>query len=152
MGALRRLRVSLSSVLQKTTSRTQEQTRDAFGFKWAKRETYDSAAVQSANRQWLLDRYFEGDIQKLHELLDGAERKIILDAGCGSGFSALLLFGELLRKHDYLGVDISSAVEVARVRFSEREIPGDFLNSRMIMCENSSRTCPTSGLGRHSSR
>jgi len=32
----------------------------------------------------------------------------------GSGYSALLLFGERLRGVDYLGVDISAAVDVAR--------------------------------------
>ncbi|MEZ0372571.1 MAG: class I SAM-dependent methyltransferase, partial [Candidatus Sericytochromatia bacterium] len=51
------------------------------------------------------------------------------DAGCGSGFSALLFFGEHLRQHDYLGIDISDAVEVARTRFAEAGFPGDFLQA-----------------------
>ena len=52
---------------------------------------------------------------------------MILDAGCGAGFSGLLFFGDRLKNHDYLGVDISSAVDVARQRFNEADIAGDFL-------------------------
>jgi SAM-dependent methyltransferase len=44
----------------------------------------------------------------------------------------LLLFGERLRAHDYLGVDISSAVDVARQRFAERNIPGDFFRHDLV--------------------
>ena len=36
-------------------------------------------------------------------------------------------FGEHLKNHDYLGVDISSAVDIARQRFREANIAGDFL-------------------------
>jgi arsenite methyltransferase len=55
--------------------------------------------------------------------------KIILDAGCGAGVAGMLLFGELILEHDYLGVDISTAADVARTRFREHNIPGDFLRA-----------------------
>jgi SAM-dependent methyltransferase len=109
----------------------QEQTGDAFGFKWANRATYESAAVTARARAWLLERYCAGDPARLREWLAGG-RKIILDAGCGSGYSALALFGPLLAEHDYLGVDISSAVDVARQRFAERGIPAEFLRRSLM--------------------
>jgi arsenite methyltransferase len=107
-------------------SEFQKQTDEAFGFKWAKRDTYESEASKANMRQWLVQRYCDGNHEMIDTWLSGGE-KIILDAGCGAGFSALLFFGEILRQHYYLGVDISSAVEIARVRFQESDIPGDFL-------------------------
>lgn len=114
-----------------TQSVEQVQTRDAFGFKWAQRATYESDAVKRASRDWLLERYCGNDPARLEEwLADG--KKVILDAGCGAGFSALLFFGEHLKRHHYLGVDISSAVEVARQRFAEQGLPGDFLQCDLM--------------------
>jgi arsenite methyltransferase len=111
-----------------TTSSTQQQTSDAFGYKWARRDSYESPAVRDASRAWLLSRYCGGDSAVLDAWLAGG-RKTVLDAGCGAGFSALLLFGERLRAHDYVGVDISSAVEVAAQRFAEADIPARFMRA-----------------------
>jgi SAM-dependent methyltransferase len=130
MGAIERLGLQ-DRVCGSEVSAAQAQTEEAFGYKWAKRDTYESAAVQDASRNWLLERYCGGDPSVLDLWLSGG-RKLILDAGCGAGHSALLLFGERLRAHDYLGVDISSAVEVARRRFAERNIPGDFLRHDLL--------------------
>lgn len=109
-------------------SDSQQQTEDTFGFKWKKRETYESPAVQAEWQRWLFEKYFDSDTSKLELLLNGKdeERKKILDAGCGSGGSALLLFGEYLNDHDYLGVDISDSVLVAKERFKERGITAKF--------------------------
>jgi SAM-dependent methyltransferase len=116
---------------ERAASATQAQTEQAFGFKWARRDTYESPAVAEATERWLVERYCDGDRARLDAMLSGG-RKLIVDAGCGAGFSALLLFGERLRDHDYLGVDISDATDVARTRFAERGIPGDFLKSDLL--------------------
>lgn len=78
------------------------------------------------SREWLLRKYCDGDEGVLDGWLAGS-RKLILDAGCGSGYSATCLFGERLRDHDYLGVDISNAVDVARDAFHHLGLPGDFI-------------------------
>ena len=52
-----------------------------------------------------------------------------IDAGCGAGMSALELFGELLGRVRYLGVDVSEAVDVAAARFAERGIEAAFLQA-----------------------
>jgi SAM-dependent methyltransferase len=109
-------------------SPTQEQTGKCFGFKWEKRDTYESNAMESASRKWLLERYVLPDTS-LDNLIKG---KCILDAGCGSGYSASLLFAELLNCSRYLGVDISSAVDVAKERFTERGLRGDFLQANIL--------------------
>ena len=131
MSALKRLRVAQVPTGSAGASATQAQTRDAFAFKWSLRDTYESDAVKAHTRTWLVDRYCGGDPAVLDAWFSG-ERKILLDAGCGSGFSALILFAERLRIVDYLGVDISSAVEVARQRFKEADLPGDFLQADLM--------------------
>lgn len=131
MSALERLGIDASVFAESQQhSHTQTQTQSTFGFKWSKRDTYDSPAVQESVKRWLFERYCSGDPNVLPELLAGG-RKLILDAGCGAGFAALLFFGEELRNHDYLGVDISDAVDVARTRFAEREYPGDFVQASL---------------------
>jgi len=109
-------------------SDTQSATSEAFGYKWAKRETYESTAMREQTRQWLLERYCGGDAALPARWLEGG-RRVVLDAGCGSGFTALLLFGELLRGHDYVGMDISNAVTVAEQRFADQGIPGHFIQA-----------------------
>ncbi len=79
-------------------------------------------------RRWLIERYCNNDPARFFGWLAG-ERKIFLATGCGAGFSCLLFFGDTLRDHDYLGVDISNAVGVARERFNEIAMPGDSLRA-----------------------
>ncbi|MFZ5996232.1 MAG: class I SAM-dependent methyltransferase [Nitrospirota bacterium] len=132
MSALDRLGIKhLDAASSREYSERQRQTRDAFGFKWAKRETYESDSMKENTRRWLLERYCDNDPSRLDKWFSGG-RKIILDAGCGSGFSAMLFFSEHLRNHDYLGVDVSDAVEVAKARFREAGYPGDFLKMSLF--------------------
>ncbi len=120
-------------------SETQQQTKDIFGFKWEKRDTYEDGGMENYVQKWLIERYAKGDVSNLDKIL-GEDGKVIIDAGCGSGFSALLLFGEILNKHNYLGIDISSAVDVAAQRFKEKGIKGEFLQMSVLdipVAENS---------------
>ncbi len=130
MSALIRLGLA-SGKAEKDYTPDQEQTRKAFSFKWSLQDTYESEAFQEASRQWLLERYCRGDAGEADRWLAGG-RKIILDAGCGVGYSALLLFGERLKDHDYLGVDISDAVDIARERFAQKGCGGDFLQMDIL--------------------
>ena len=63
----------------------QKQTEETFGFKWKKRDTYESPAVQKELRRWLFEKYFDNDPTLLDDLLSvKSGEKSILDAGCGS--------------------------------------------------------------------
>ena len=110
---------------------TQGQTKDCFGFKWAQRDAYESAEMKTMTRNWMVEKYLGGDPQLLTQWLSG-DRKIILDAGCGSSLSAMCLFGEALNDHDYLGVDISTSVTMAKARFAEAGLAGDFLQTDLM--------------------
>jgi len=109
-------------------TKTQEQTAKCFGFKWEKRSTYESNAMAQASLKWLSERYALPDIS----LADLTKGKAFLDAGCGSAHSASLLFAELLNSCNYLGVDISNAVDVAKERFTEKGLCGNFLQANIL--------------------
>ncbi len=102
-------------------SQNQEQTMDAFAFKWARRDSYESEELKKRTQDWMVEKYCAGDRSVLDGWLQGG-RKVILDAGCGSGYSTLLFFGDLLKEHDYVGVDISDSIDVAAQRFNEEGI------------------------------
>jgi SAM-dependent methyltransferase len=132
MSALEKLGLKgLGSEVKHPSSERQNQTKDTYSFKWEKRDTYESDVVKSRHKAWLFEKYCDNDPDRLRQWLS-CERKIILDVGCGSGFSSLLFFGDYLKHHDYLGIDISDAVNVAKKRFQEAGYPGDFLQMDLI--------------------
>ena len=131
MGALNKLGLESYTDTVTDVSDEQRQTQRSFGFKWSKRETYESEAVATNLRRWLIERYCNGDPEQVGRWLEGG-RKLIVDAGCGAGLAGLLFFGEHLRRHDYLGVDISSALDQAKLRFGEAGLPGDFLRADLL--------------------
>ncbi|OGV35669.1 MAG: methyltransferase [Lentisphaerae bacterium GWF2_45_14] len=132
MGALERLGIAGNSISGNKYSENQKQTEQTFSFKWEKRETYESEAVQENMKRWLFERYCDNDPGKLEKWLGhGPDRKIIVDAGCGAGHSGLIFFRDYLKLHDYLGVDISDAAYVAKKRFDEAGMPGDFLKENL---------------------
>lgn len=116
---------NLKKYVSEDVTESQRQTEQTFGFKWAKKESYDSEQSNRRAKEWLIERYCGGDISKLEQWLSGSP-KIILDAGCGAGFSGALFFGPYLQHHQYLGVDISTAYQVAEQRFKELQLPGEF--------------------------
>lgn len=113
------------------TSANQNQTKQTFGFKWSKRGTYESKAMKKKAKTWMYERYCDNDQKKIDNWLSGG-RKTLLDAGCGSGFSGMLFFGDYLRKHDYIGIDISEAVNLAKERFREKGYIGTFIQADIV--------------------
>ena len=94
----------------------QAQTRDSFGFKWAKRDTYDSEGSRARMARWLIERYGFPSVDDWAAHFDGKCR--VLDVGCGSGLSsgAWLTSPRWTGRAMWVGVDISTAVDVARAR------------------------------------
>jgi arsenite methyltransferase len=98
----------------------QRQTATSFGFKWHQRHSYDSPGFREFATQWLVERYgFESQAEMRRYL---AGQRLVLDAGCGSGFSTSLWMdpdwpggGDA----EWIGVDISTAIDVARERLGE---------------------------------
>lgn len=120
--------VNLQGVLRSRdlVSQAQAQTRETFGYKWARRETFEGRQEHNA-REWLIARY--GNVAAAEWLFETSDRPVLLDAGCGAGFTALALFAPILGQLQYVGVDISTAVDVAKQRFAERGFDGTFIQS-----------------------
>lgn len=108
----------------------QSQTGETFGFKWNKRDTFESAAMLKKMRSWLIERY--GDLANSDWLFEAGERPLLLDAGCGAGMSALELFGPVLGRLRYVGADVSNAVDVAAQRFAERGHEAAFVQADLM--------------------
>ncbi len=115
---------------QLAPSAAQGQTADAFGFKWQRRDSYDAPAARARARSWLEQRY--GSAAAMDWLWAARRSPILLDAGCGSGMSAVELFGERLRGLRYVGVDISESVDIAATRFAELGLEGEFLQGDLL--------------------
>ncbi len=92
----------------------QAQTAESFGYKWGRRESYESPQLTDEARVWLLARYGFDDVQAMRAHF--APRRRFLDAGCGSGFSADLWTNGWDDAPEWVGADISSAVDIARKR------------------------------------
>lgn len=108
-------------------SEAQQQTEDAFGFKWNQRHTFERKEVLAETRAWLVERY--GNVAEEGWLKEYGDSPLLLDAGCGAGLSALELFGPVLQEVRYLGVDLSAAIDVAAMRFAERGLAAGFLQA-----------------------
>ncbi|SCA56246.1 conserved hypothetical protein [Candidatus Terasakiella magnetica] len=111
-------------------SAAQEQTSDTFGFKWSKRDTFEGEAMQDVLRNWLLEKY--GDVTSSSWFKGLGENPVVLDAGCGASNSALVMFDQVLEKIRYIGVDVSEAVDVAKLRFHEKGIQIGALQSDLM--------------------
>lgn len=107
-------------------SSAQDQTKDTFGFKWAKRETFEGEPLNFL-RRWLLEKY--GNVPAAPWLFATGPNPIMLDAGCGAAMSALSLFEPVLDRIRYIGVDVSDAVDVAKARFEERGLSAAFMQA-----------------------
>ena len=105
-------------------SQAQEQTRDIFGFKWEKRDTFESG-VTDYMTQWLQEKY--GPVSPWLEGLQSVP--VVLDAGCGAAMSGLAYFGPVIDRIRYLGIDVSNAVDVAALRFAESGARAGFVQS-----------------------
>ena len=98
-------------------SSAQAQTSEVFGYKWNRRDTFESANARSVMRDWLRARY--GEPSEMPWLTDGA---ILVDIGCGAARSSIELFGDRLKQVRFIGTDISAAIDVAADSFGDAGI------------------------------
>jgi arsenite methyltransferase len=103
-----------------TEDADQQATGDTFEFKWQRSVSYGSEAMQEVVRAWLVERYGFASAEAMREWF--GNRGWILDAGCGAGLatSAWIARGWSAGA-EWVGLDISSAIDVARARLGEIE-------------------------------
>lgn len=99
-----------------TEDEGQTQTQTSFGFKWTKRDSFGSDGMRRELHSWLYERYGFSSGEDMRAYL--GSRRRILDAGCGAGFatSGWIADGWNAAGGEYVGADISAAIDVAQER------------------------------------
>lgn len=109
----------------------QAQTRSTFSYKWQREDSYGSPAMVQFSRDWLEKRY-----ASLWEhpaaSMEGGNRPLMLDAGCGSAYSSGILLEHRFAKLRYVGADISLAADVAARSFAEKGIDGAIIQADLM--------------------
>ncbi len=102
-----------------TEDEGQRQTESSFGYKWTKRDSFGSKGMDEALHAWFIDRYGFETADEMRSFF--AARRRILDAGCGAGFSTSAWISENWNANgsEWIGADISNAIDVARERLGE---------------------------------
>ena len=106
----------------------QHQTKEVFGFKWEKRDTFENPAPQSLMEEWSNDRYNAAESW----FPKGKSKHKILDAGCGAAHTGLLYFKTILNDIQYIGADISTAVDVAKTRMESAGADASFIQCDLL--------------------
>lgn len=107
----------------RTKDAAQKQTESSFGYKWGRKDAWYSPQAIAACQPWLVERYGFESVQAMRDFFGAHQR--VLDAGCGSGFSSSLWIDSSWqsdRESEWIGADISEAIDVARQRLAH--IPG----------------------------
>ena len=84
---------------------------ETFGFKWKKRDTFESAASLARMREWLVERY--GDVAKAAWLADTATTRCWSMRAAAPACRRWSCSEPMIPRVRYLGVDVSEAVDVA---------------------------------------
>jgi arsenite methyltransferase len=94
----------------------QQQTAQSFGFKWTNRASFGSEGMRQELHGWLLKRYGFASADAMRTFFGGRRR--ILDAGCGAGFATSAWMNDSWNTAggEWVGVDISAAIDVAQER------------------------------------
>lgn len=99
----------------------QGQTQQSFAYKWTNREGFGSGGMQEKVSSWILERYGFTSGSDMRNHFSRHER--ILDAGCGAGLatSTWLAPGWQRDGNEFVGVDISAAIDTASERLGTIE-------------------------------
>jgi arsenite methyltransferase len=94
----------------------QRQTESSFGYKWTKLDSFGSEGMKDELYAWFVARYGFASGDEMRRWFSTRTRT--LDAGCGAGFStsAWMTNGWNAEGSEWVGADISAAIDVARDR------------------------------------
>lgn len=102
-----------------TEDRDQKQTQGSFGFKWEQRGSFESEDFHGFYREWLRQKYGFSTEQEMRDYFGSRDRT--LEVGCGAGLSSCVSLSGWEQNQQWVGVDISTAVDVASERL--RHVP-----------------------------
>lgn len=106
---------NLAIIADSSDDINQAQTNDSFSEKWVKLDKESStSAMEQFQKDWVLSLYGFETIDGLKRFL--ADKKVIIDAGCGLGYKSAWL-AELAPHATVFGIDFSEAAYVAAKRY-----------------------------------
>ncbi|HYY92948.1 MAG TPA: methyltransferase domain-containing protein [Pyrinomonadaceae bacterium] len=97
-----------------TEDEGQRQTEGSFGFKWRQRYSYESEEFAGGYHRWLRQKYGFASDEEMRDFF--CRKRRTLEVGCGGGLSASVSLSCGGQGQEWVGVDISRAVEIARDR------------------------------------
>jgi arsenite methyltransferase len=105
-------------------SKTARQTEETYSHLWENDDSY--ASDQHIE---YVKKSMEYEYPSILKMVDEYFQKspVILDLGCGAGYSAYAIFNDRLAQAKYIGIDLSNSVDVARTYLASKGIEGDFL-------------------------
>jgi len=95
------------------------QVAESFGYKWSQAPSYDNPDFANWYRNWLLEKYGFHDEARLRSHFSRFTR--VLEVGCGSGMSSVVSLGGLGPSQQWVGLDLSTAIDIARERLGDRQ-------------------------------
>ena len=94
----------------------------SFGYKWSQGPSYDNPDFANWYRNWLLEKYGFYDEARLRTHFARFTR--VLEVGCGSGMSSVISLDGLQPSQQWVGLDLSTAIDIARERLGDRPNTG----------------------------
>jgi arsenite methyltransferase len=90
----------------------------SFGYKWSMRSSYEAPGFAAWYRNWLLEKYGFADQTGLRKHFSRFQR--VLEVGCGSGMSSVVSLDGLRPDQHWVGLDLSTAIDVAHERIGDK--------------------------------
>ena len=108
----------------------QAQTQESFGYKWQKQDAYESEGYLRLIER---DEVVRWGLRAMSEFYDFFPRSgIVLEVGCGSAHFASLYVPHLARDVEWIGMDLSSAIDIARERIRPLKERSDFVQGDIL--------------------
>jgi SAM-dependent methyltransferase len=109
----------------------QAQTQASFGYKWENREAYESEHYLKMIERDEIPRW---DLRSMDDFYGFfPKRGTVLEVGCGSAHFASIYVPHLAPDIDWIGMDLSSAIDIARERIRPLRARSDFVQGDILM-------------------
>src|SRR5437870_10494988 len=108
----------------------QAQTQESFGYKWQKQDAYESEGYLRLIER---DEVVRWGLRAMSEFYDFFPKMgTVLEVGCGSAHFASLYVPHLARDVEWIGMDLSSAIDIARERIRPLRERSDFVQGDIL--------------------
>ena len=108
----------------------QAQTQESFGYKWQKQDAYESEGYLRFIERDEVVRWGLSAISEFYDFFP--KRGTVLEVGCGSAHFASLYVPHLDPNVEWIGMDLSSAIDIARTRIRPLKERSDFVQGDIL--------------------